>query len=180
MACFELLVVGQVFPTHDHGLEVRRGRLAGGGQVDVADEEGHDYEPDQVAQGRVVDEVVHAALTALEKQQAALKAAKVAKLASVDAAAKVPGLKFLDAGRFEYEGVSDGMLSDSQIMRLSAALARMYPEGFGISLIDRGESLGKSVLTLNAEAQARESTILCTVVGEKPAQIPEHVGAFVV
>jgi hypothetical protein len=117
---------------------------------------------------------------ALEKQQGELKKAKVAKLAKVDAAAQVPGLKFLDAGRFEFEGVSDGMLSDSQIMRLSTALSKMYPEGFGICLLDRGESLGKSVLTLNAEATERQSTILCTVVGEKPAVIPDHVGAFVV
>ncbi len=116
----------------------------------------------------------------LEAQQRTLKAAKVAKLAAIADKSGIPTLVFKEDGGFEYDGTDAGMLSDSQIMRLSQALSGLYPEGFGISLIDRGESLGKSVLTLNAEAGERESTILVSIVGERPAKVPEHVGAFVV
>lgn len=119
-------------------------------------------------------------ILALEAEQRRLKAAKVAKLADIAAGSKVPGLVFKEAGGFEFDNTDAGMLSDSQIMRLSQALSTLYPEGFGLSLIDRGESLGKSVMELNREAQDKESTILVTIVGEKPAKVPEHVGAFVV
>jgi hypothetical protein len=47
-------------------------------------------------------------------------------------------------------------------------------------MIDRGESLGRSVLTLWEDAQKREATVLVTVVGDKPASVPEQVGAYVV
>jgi len=63
---------------------------------------------------------------------------------------------------------------------LSQLLSAKYPEGFGLSMIDRGESLGKSVLTLWEEAREREATVLVTVVGDKPATIPDEVGAYVV
>jgi DNA repair exonuclease SbcCD ATPase subunit len=101
----------------------------------------------------------------LEAEQRRLKDAKVAKLAGIGAASKVPGLVFKESGGFEYEGTDAGMLSDSQIMRLSQGLSALYPAGFGLSLIDRGESLGKSVMQLQGEAEARESTILVTIVG---------------
>jgi hypothetical protein len=65
-------------------------------------------------------------------------------------------------------------------MRLSDALSAKYPDGFGLSMIDRGESLGKSVLTLWEDAQSRAATVLVTVVGDKPATVPEQVGAYVV
>lgn len=72
------------------------------------------------------------------------------------------------------------MLSTSQLMRLSSILSGHYPDGFGLDLIDRGESLGKSIFSFIERAKAEEKTILATVVGEKPAAIPEHVGVFVV
>ena len=116
----------------------------------------------------------------LERGQRELKADKVAKLAAISGKCGVAGLTFAEDGSFGFEGVSAGMLSDSQLMRLSQGLSGLYPEGFGISLIDRGESMGKSVLDLWKDAQERERNILVTVVGDKPAKIPEQVGAFVI
>ena len=129
------------------------------------------------AQARADDEKL---ILDLERKQRALKDAKVAKLSAISGQCGVPGLTFSEDGSFAFEGVSAGMLSDSQIMRLSQLLSNLYPQGFGLSLIDRGESLGKSVLTLWEEAQRQERSILVSVVGDKPAKIPEQVGAFVV
>lgn len=108
-----------------------------------------------------------------------LKQKKVEKLQAIGAATGIPGLAFVEGG-FTFEGAAHDMISDSQMMRLSELLSAKYPEGLGISLIDRGESLGKSVLTLYKDAQARNATILVTVVGDKPAVVPDEVGAFVV
>jgi hypothetical protein len=79
-----------------------------------------------------------------------------------------------------YEGTSFEMLSTSQVMGLSSKLSALYTESFGLELIDRGESLGKSVMTLVEKAEKEEKNILVTVVGEKPAEIPENIGVFVV
>lgn len=119
------------------------------------------------------------AILAQEKIARDAKASKVAKLAAVGKETGIKGLAFKDGG-FEFDGADSSMLSDSQIMRLSEALSAKYPEGFGLSMIDRGESLGKSVLTLWEEAQTRKATVLVTVVGDKPAKVPEQVGAYVV
>ena len=119
------------------------------------------------------------ALLAQEKIAREAKSAKVKKLAEVGKESGIDGLTFIEGG-FEFDGADSSMLSDSQIMRLSNALSAKYPEGFGLSMIDRGESLGKSVLTLWEEAVAREATVMVTVVGDKPADIPEQVGAYVV
>lgn len=116
----------------------------------------------------------------LEKEQRDLKDSKIAKLASISETCGVPGLAFDESGSFVFEGSTPGMLSTSQIMRLSNYLSSLYPEGFGISLIDRGESLGKSIFDLVERAKKEEKTILATVVGEKPATIPESIGVFVV
>jgi hypothetical protein len=105
--------------------------------------------------------------------------AKLDKLAELGKQTDIAVLEFTDAG-FSFDGTDSSMLSDSQIMRLSQSLSGKYPEGFGLAMIDRGESLGKSVLTLWEEAQQREATVLVTVVGDKPATIPEQVGAYVV
>ena len=89
-------------------------------------------------------------------------------------------MSFDENGSFLFEGSTPGMISTSQVMRLSEYLSELYPEGFGISLIDRGESLGKSVFDLVDRAKKDDRNILVTVVGEKPAKIPEDVGVFVV
>jgi hypothetical protein len=72
------------------------------------------------------------------------------------------------------------MLSTSQILKLSHELSALYPEGFGLDLIDRGESLGKSIFDFIEKAKREDKTILATIVGERPAQTPPEVGVFVV
>lgn len=106
--------------------------------------------------------------------------AKLDMLANIGRETGIEGLEFTETGAFKFDGADSSMLSDSQLMRLSQSLSTKYPEGFGLSMIDRGESLGKTVLTLWEEAQQREATVLVTVVGDKPAVIPEQVGAYVV
>lgn len=119
-------------------------------------------------------------LAALEQEQKKIQNEKIARLKSLSESCGVPGLSFEEDGSFSFEGTSAGMLSTSQLMRLSSILSGTYPDGFGLDLIDRGESLGKSIFSFIKRAQAEEKTILATVVGEKPAAIPEHVGVFVV
>ncbi len=107
------------------------------------------------------------------------KKKKIAKLKEIDTGG-IKALSFDENGNFTYEGVQAGMLSTSQIMRLSGELSSLYPQGFGLELIDRAESLGKSIFGFIERAQREEKSILATIVGEKPAEVPEHVGVFVV
>lgn len=105
---------------------------------------------------------------------------KAALLTTINDECNIKGLVFDDNGDFEYEGTTAGMLSTSQLMRLSGELSSLYPEGFSLELIDRGESMGKSIFRLIDRAEEQEKTILATVVGEKPAEVPEDIGVFVV
>jgi len=72
------------------------------------------------------------------------------------------------------------MLSTSQIMELSSRISATLPNDLGLELIDRAESLGKSIFGYIDRAKAEEKTILATIVGEKPAEISEDIGVFVV
>jgi len=121
-----------------------------------------------------------AALDASEKAIKAKREAKLAKLTSINETCKIEGLKFTADGEFSFEGTTASMLSTSQLMRLSKSLSDLYPPGLGIQLIDRGESLGSSIFKLIDRAKAEEKTVLATVVGERPAVVPEQVGVFVV
>jgi hypothetical protein len=105
---------------------------------------------------------------------------KIARLAKMADECQIPGVKFDAAGNLIYEDTQAGMLSTSQIMKFSAALSALYPDGFGLDLIDRAESLGKSIFSFIEKAKAEDKTILATIVGEKPATIPADVGVFVV
>jgi hypothetical protein len=116
----------------------------------------------------------------LEIIQSGIQADKIFRLKSISETCGIPGLVFDETGDFFYQGVSAGMLSTSQIMELSAALSARYPKGFGLDLIDRGESLGTSIFKFVERAKAEDKTILATIVGERPASVPEHVGVFVV
>ncbi|MEE8185617.1 MAG: ATP-binding protein [Thermodesulfobacteriota bacterium] len=109
-----------------------------------------------------------------------LRSDKASLLSSINDKCTIKGLKFDEAGNFEYEGTTAGMLSTSQLMRLSSELGKLYPEGFGLELIDRGESIGKDIFLFVKKAQEENKTILATIVGEKPANIPEEIGVFVV
>jgi DNA repair exonuclease SbcCD ATPase subunit len=119
-------------------------------------------------------------LSFLEAKQRALKKERTEKLSKIGEGSGIKGLSFDESGNFSYEGTTAGMLSGSQIMKLSEDLSNLYPKDLGISLIDRAESLGKSVFLLIDRAKAEEKTILATVVGELPAHVPEEVGVFVV
>lgn len=119
-------------------------------------------------------------LSQLEEHQRELKKAKIAKLTKINETCKIKNLSFDETGNFVYEGTTSGMLSGSQIMKLSSELSSLYPEGLGIDLIDRGESLGKSIFLFVDRAEREEKTILATIVGERPADVPENIGVFVV
>ena len=87
---------------------------------------------------------------------------------------------FDETGDFTYDGTQAGMLSTSQLMQLSSELSALYPEGLGVELLDGAESLGKSVFEFVNRAKAENKTILATIVGERPAKVPENIGVFVV
>lgn len=109
-----------------------------------------------------------------------LREDKASLLTGINDKCTIKGLKFDEAGNFEFEDTTAGMLSTSQLMRLSSELGKLYPEGFGLELIDRGESIGKDIFLFVKKAQEENKTILATIVGEKPANIPEEIGVFVV
>ncbi len=119
-------------------------------------------------------------LKAKEERLRTIKAEKVAKLKQISATIPIKGLEFDERGNFTYQGTEAGMLSTSQLMTLSSELSALYPEGLGVELLDRAESLGKSVFDFVKRAKDQEKTILATVVGEAPAEVPEEVGVFVV
>jgi hypothetical protein len=105
---------------------------------------------------------------------------KAAKLAQIAEASGIPSLSFDEDGNFIFEGTTAGMLSTSQLIRLSQTLSTLYPPGVDLSLIDRAESLGQDVLLLVEEAKRTNRTYLATIVGQKPAAVPADVGVFVV
>lgn len=129
------------------------------------------------ADDKAVDEK---ALVAREKRQREIKAEKQAKLKEISNTCGIPDLEFDASGDFTYQGTSAGMISDSQIMHLSSELSSLYPDGFGLDLIDRAESLGKSIFEFVDRAKAEKKTILATIVGERPAKVPPEIGVFVV
>lgn len=119
-------------------------------------------------------------LTDTDEKIRDLRKDKAALLSGINDKCTIKGLLFDDFGNFEYEGTTAGMLSTSQLMRLSSDLSKLYPEGFGLELIDRGESIGKDIFLFVEKAKAENKTILATIVGEKPADVPDEIGVFVV
>lgn len=129
------------------------------------------------AEAKKVDEK---AIADLETRQRAIKKQKQAKLKTISDTCGIKDLAFDDEGNFTYQGCQAGMLSTSQIMQLSSELSAMYPEGLGVELWDRGESLGKSIFAFVDRAKEEKKTILATIVGERPAKVPQDIGVFVV
>jgi len=123
-------------------------------------------------------------LSALEEKQRDLKKKKIARLVEAGEKSGIADLTFNEDGSFSYKGTSHGMLSTSQLMDLSQELSALYPAGFGLDLIDRGESLGfgigRNVMEFVEKAKREDKTILAAIVGEKPAQAPPEVGVFVI
>jgi hypothetical protein len=109
-----------------------------------------------------------------------IKLLKAAKLAQIAEDSGIKGLSFDEDGNFLYEGATAGLISTSQCQRLTLELASLFPEAAKIELLDRAESLGVDIFKIIEGAKERKSTILCTVVGDKPAEIPEEVGVWVV
>lgn len=119
-------------------------------------------------------------LRSLELRQREIKAEKIAKLATISEACGIKDLAFDESGQFTFQGTQAGMLSTSQIMLLSSQLSTLYPEGLGVELLDRAESLGKSIFEFVDRAKENELTILATIVGESPAEASSEIGVFVV
>lgn len=119
-------------------------------------------------------------LKGIEQRLKEIKGEKIAKLKGVSETCGIKELSFDETGNFNYMGTDAGMLSTSQIMRLSSELSALYPEGIGLDLIDRGESLGKSIFEFIDRAKEEEKTILATIVGDAPARVPSEIGVFVV
>lgn len=121
--------------------------------------------------------------TALAEKEAAidkLREKQLAELKEKNDSLGVPMLAFKSDGDFTYDGTASDMLSTSQLMNLSQALSSLYPAGLSVGLVDRAESLGTSVFALVERAKASDLNILATVVGERPATVPEEVGVFIV
>jgi hypothetical protein len=116
-------------------------------------------------------------LKELENNIRDLRKQRLAKQVEING--KVEGLTADESG-IMYEGTAFNMLSTSQLMSLSSKLSDMYPEGFGIELIDHAESLGKSIFGFIERAEKEQKTILATIVGERPANVPTNIGVFVV
>jgi DNA repair ATPase RecN len=125
-------------------------------------------------------EADEALILSLEATTRELRNKRLAKLKTCGESSGIPGLAFDGAGNFSYEGCEAGMLSTSQLMKLSSQLSSLYPPGFGIELLDRAESLGRSVFDFIEQAKSQNKTILAAIVGEKPAMVPADVGVFVV
>jgi len=128
-------------------------------------------------------------LSVIEKQLRELRANKVKQLAEISDKCGIEGLVFDENAVAKYEGSTLGMISKSQVMRLSSALNDYYPPGFGLKLLDGAESLGfglpdlkrvKNVQIYIDRAKKDESTILATVVSDKPASVPDEVGVFMI
>jgi len=119
-------------------------------------------------------------LSVLENRLREIKAEKQAKLKDISDQCGIAELSFDADGNFIYQGSQAGMLSTSQIMKLSSELSALYPEGFGLELLDRGESLGRSIFDYIELAKKKKSTVLATIVGERPSKIPAETGVFVV
>lgn len=120
------------------------------------------------------------AVSAIEERQREIKREKIKLLKGISDKCGIKDLSFDENGTFTYQGTQAGMLSTSQIMTLSSELSALYPEGFGVELLDRGESLGKSIFEFVERAKRDEVTILAAIVGERPATVPTDIGVFVV
>jgi hypothetical protein len=116
-------------------------------------------------------------LKELEQTGRNLQKQRIGKLSEING--KIAGLEANENGLF-FENTSFDMLSTSQIMNLSSQLSDLYPSGFGLELIDRGESLGKSIFEFVDRATKEQKTIIAAIVGERPASVPENIGVFVV
>jgi DNA repair exonuclease SbcCD ATPase subunit len=119
-------------------------------------------------------------LYSLEQNISFYRQEKLDVLKTISDQSKIEGLSFNADGDIYFENVALDMLSNSQQMRFSSVLRGLYQNGFAIELIDRGESLGKSIYSFINKAKENDLTILATIVGEAPAVVDDEIGVFVV
>ena len=119
-------------------------------------------------------------LRAQEELSRKLKQNKILKLKEVSSNTGIEGFRFDSEGIPMYENASMDMLSTSQLMQLKTACMSLLPNGIGLELIDRAESLGRDIYRYIDIAKKENKTILATIVGEKPAKVDEEIGVFVV
>lgn len=137
-----------------------------------------------------VDEKVEneAALKKNTTQQKAKAKEKIKLLTEISKNCKIKDLEFDKNGNIIYQKTAIDMLSTSQLMNLSSECSGLYPEGLGLELIDHAESLGfassgssrEAVSIYVKRAKKENKTILATIVGENPSNLPEDVGVFIV
>lgn len=109
-----------------------------------------------------------------------IKQLKAQKLAQIAQDSGIKGLGFDEEGNFTYENTANEMISGAQHVMLGQELAGLYPESIGLEVVDGAERLGKSVYSLIDGAKARGSTILATVVSDKPAEAHDEIGIYFV
>ncbi len=103
-----------------------------------------------------------------------------AKLTEASGSCPITDLTVNEEGEILYQGTTMAMISDSQEMELTGRLQGQFPEGLGIQLVDRAESMGEDICDLVDLAKDQKRTILAAVVGNKPAIVPDDVGVFIV
>ena len=109
-----------------------------------------------------------------------LRKQKIDMLKTSNDQVKIEGLSFDENSNIVFDGTMIDMMSNSQMMTLSSYLRSLYNNELAIELIDRGESLGKSIYGFIDKAKKDQLTILATIVGEKPAKIDDEIGVYVV
>lgn len=115
-----------------------------------------------------------------------LRKDKIAKLAEYGK--EIDGLIFDENGSFKFKGITNGNLSDSDMIELGSLLSTLYPDSLiDAELLDRGESLGltgskaySKIEALIKLAEKQQKTKIVTIVGDVPAEVPEDIGVFVV
>ena len=120
-------------------------------------------------------------LQQLEQNLRDLRKQKISKLQEYGK--EISGLSFNETGDLIFEGTNGENLSTSQIVRLGVETSKLFPKTLiDLELIDRGESLNlsKNIDFWINKAETENKNILMTVVGEKPANIIDSVGVYVV
>jgi len=113
---------------------------------------------------------------------------KIKLLTEISKSCEIKDLSFDEDGNIIFQKTAIDMLSTSQLMNLSSECSNLYPEGLGIELVDHAESLGFASSGCSKEAVAiyvdrakkQKKTILATIVGESPSDLPADVGVFIV
>jgi len=119
-------------------------------------------------------------LSDIETKNRELQAEKIKRLAEISKNSGVPGLEFNENSEAVFENTSMDLLSGSQMIKLSSLLSNLYPNDLHLELLDGGEALWTSIYDFIDDAKISKKTILATIVGDAPANIPDEIGVWVV